>query len=180
MLSTTRRERQRTHRVLREAARSALEEEVARDAAIPECQAQPWWMPPQLNLAANFVADEPPRPVAARAASKLVGLDGASLRAETMGRVVGPDGRRPRGDSQDVDDEDADVLELLREEFLDGDGHEEDGHREERHRAEENQEEGQEEGNQYVPPRRPALEVADIFRRFAQEYRRQFGRTLML
>ena len=34
------------------------------------------------------------------------------------------------------------------------------------------------EGNQCVPPRRPALEVADIFRRFAQEYRRQFGGTL--
>ena len=151
-----------------------LATEVARDAAIAECQGQPWWMPPQLNLGANFVADEPPRPVAARPASKLVGLEGEPLRVETMGRVVGPDGRRLRGDSQDVDDEDADVLELLREEFLDGDGHEEDRDREERHRAEENQEEE----NQCVPPRGPALEVADIFRRFAQEYRRQFGRKL--
>lgn len=178
MLTTTGRERQRTRGVLREVARSTFQEEVARDAAIPECQAQPWWIPSQLNFAANFVADEPPRPVAARPASKLVGLDGEPLRAETMGSLVGPDGRRLRGDSQDVDDEDADVLELLREEFLDGDGHEEDRHGEEGHREEGNQEGGQEGGNQYVPPPRPALELADIFRRFAQEYRRQFGRTL--
>ena len=116
LLTTIRRQRQRTRRVRREVARSTLQEEVASQAAIPESSAQERRIPAQWIAA----TDASPPPVDVRPAPRLVGLDGAPLRTETMARVVGPDGRPLRGDKEAFEAEDPDVLELLHEEFLDG------------------------------------------------------------
>lgn len=107
--------------------------------------------------------DEALPPEAAAPAPKLVVLEGEPPSAEAVASLVGPDGRPLRGDAELVHEEDRDVLELVREEFLGGDGYGEEEHREE---------------DPCVHPRRVRLQVADIFRRFGPEYRRQYGETL--